>query len=130
MTIANRLKGAEDLPVLSTEAFQPNSRLTFGLKPIFVGPNGLPAGWRLLMFLALFGVLFGGFVLIQAGGPQGFREQYRNQSHITITPLIMAGSEAITLLFLCGAALIMGKLEDRKFSEYGLPLRLALRKDF
>jgi uncharacterized protein len=39
-------------------------------------------------------------------------------------------SEAIGLLFLCGAALIMGKLERRKFGEYGLPLRLALRKDF
>ena len=53
MTIANQLKSAENLPVLSTEASQPSSRPTFGLKPIFVGPNGLRAGWRLLMFLAL-----------------------------------------------------------------------------
>ena len=130
MTIANRLKAAENLPVLSTDAFQPSPRLTFGLKPIFVGPNGLRAGWRLLMFLALFAVLLGGFVLIRAGGPQGFREKYRNQSHITITPLVMGESEAITLLFLCAAALIMGKLEHRNFSEYGLPLRKALGKDF
>jgi membrane protease YdiL (CAAX protease family) len=42
----------------------------------------------------------------------------------------MGGSEAITLLFLCAAALIMAKLEHRKFSEYGLPLRKALGKDF
>jgi len=42
----------------------------------------------------------------------------------------MAGSEALTLLFLCIAALAMGKIEHRKFGEYGLPLRLALRKDF
>ena len=42
----------------------------------------------------------------------------------------MGESEAITLLFLCGAALIMGKLEHRKFSEYGLPVRKALGKDF
>ena len=130
MTSANRLKAAENLPVLSTKAFQPSSRFTFGWKPIFVGPNGLRTGWRLLMFLALFGVLFGGFVLIRAGGPQGFREQYRNQSHITITPLVMGGSEAITLLFLGIAALVMGKLEHRKFSEYGLPLRKALGKGF
>src|SRR5271167_745774 len=130
MTFENQLKSAENLPVLSTEAVQPSSRPTFGLKPIFVGPNGLRAGWRLLMFLALFAVLFGGFVLIKAGGPQGFREQYRNQSHITITPLVMGGSEAITLLFLGIAALVMGKLEHRKFSEYGLPLRKALGKGF
>jgi membrane protease YdiL (CAAX protease family) len=130
MIFANRLKAAENLPVFSTQSFQPSSHPTFGLKPIFVGPNGLRAGWRLLTFFAWFGVLFGGFVLIRAGGPQGFREQYRNQSHITITPLVMGGSEAIILLFLCIAALVMGKLEHRKFSEYGLPLRLALRKDF
>jgi membrane protease YdiL (CAAX protease family) len=130
MTIANQLKAAENVPALSTESFPPSSRLTFGLKPIFVGPNGLRAGWRLLLFLALFAVLFGSFVLIKAGGPQGFQEKYRNQSHITITPLVMGESEAITLLFLCGAAVIMSKVEHRKFSEYGLPLRQALRKDF
>jgi membrane protease YdiL (CAAX protease family) len=130
MTFANQLKAAENLPVLSTEAFQQSPRSTFGLKSVFVGSNGLRAGWRVLMFIALFAVLFGSFVLIRAGGPQGFREQYRNQSHITITPLVMGGSEAITLLFLCIAALVMGKLEHLKFSEYGLPLRLALRKDF
>jgi uncharacterized protein len=130
MTIANQLKSAENLPVLSTEAFPPSPRLTSGLTPIFVGPHGLRAGSRLLMFLALFAVLFGGFVLIRAGGSQGFREKYRNQSHITITPLVMGESEAITLLFLGGATLIMGKLEHRKFSEYGLPLRKTLGKDF
>jgi uncharacterized protein len=132
MTYANRLKATEELPVLSMEAqvTKPSSGLTSGLKSIFVGPGGLRAGWRLLMFLALFAVLFGGFVLIRAGGRQGLREQYRNQSHITITPVMMAESEAITLLFLGGTALIMGKLEHRKFSEYGLPLRKALGKDF
>jgi len=130
MTFANPVKAAENLPVLSTKSFQPSSHPTFGLKSIFVGPNGLRAGWRVLIFIALFAVLFGGFVLIRAGGPKNFRELYRNQSQITITPLVMGGSEAITLLFLCIAAMPMGKIEHRKFGEYGLPLRLALRKDF
>jgi uncharacterized protein len=130
MTIANQLKSAAISPVVSTETFSPRPRLTFGLKPVFVGPHGVRAGWRLLMFLTLFAVLFGGFVLIKTGGPQGLRESYRKQSHITITPLLMGESEAITLLFLGGVALIMGKLEHRKFSEYGLPLRKALGKDF
>jgi hypothetical protein len=60
------------------------------------------------MFLVLFSVLFGSFVLIRGGGPQGFLEKYTNQSHITITPLVMGESEAIPLLFLCASALIMG----------------------
>jgi membrane protease YdiL (CAAX protease family) len=132
MTFANPVKAAENLPALSTESFQPSSHPTFGLRSIVVGPNGLRAGWRVLMFITLFAVLLGGFVLIRAGGPEAFREQYRNQnqSQITITPLLMGGSEAITLLVLCVAALVMGKIEHRKFGEYGLPLRLALRKDF
>src|ERR1700734_3373160 len=130
MAFANRLKTAENLPVLSTEAFQSSSPLTLALLPIFVGPNGLRAGWRLLMFLALFAVLVGGFVLVRAGGPQGFLEKYKNQSPITITPLVMGGSEAITLLFLCAAALIMGKLEHRKFSDYGFPPRKILGEGF
>ena len=130
MTIANPVKAAENLPVLSTESFPPLPQPTSGLKQIFVGPDGLRAGWRVLLFITLLAVLFGGFVLIRAGGPAAFREHYRKQNQITITPLLMGGSEAITLLFLCIAALAMGKLEHRKFGEYGLPLRLALRKDF
>jgi len=132
MTFANPVKTAENLPVSPTRSFQPNSQPTFGLKQIFVGPNGLRAGWRVLMFIALFSILLGSFVLIRAGGPQAFREHYKNQnqSQITITPLLMGGSEAITLVFLFIAAMTMAKIEHRKFSEYGLPLRLALRKDF
>ena len=130
MTFPNQPRAAENLLVVSTEPSRPGSRLTFALKTVVVGSNGLRAGWRVLIFLALFGVIFGGFVLIRAGGPQGVRELHRNQNHITITPLLMGGSEAITLPFLCIAALIMGKLEHRRFSEYGLPPRKALGKDF
>src|ERR1700683_1388938 len=132
MNSTNPVKAAENLPVLSTESFQPTPQPTFGLKSIFVGPNGLRAGWRVLMFIVLSAVLLGSFVLIRAGGPEAFREQYKNQnqSQITVTPLLMGGSEALTLLVLCIAALAMGKIEHRKLAEYGLPLRLALRKDF
>src|SRR5580704_17814842 len=130
MTFANPVKAAENLAVASTESFQRSPRSKLGLERIFIGPNGMRAGWRVLMFIALFGLLLEGFVLIRAGGPEAFREQYKNQSHITITPLLMGGSEAIALLFLCIPALVMGKIEHRKFGEYGLPLRLALRKDF
>jgi uncharacterized protein len=132
MIFANPMKSAESLRVVSTESFQRSSLPSFGLKRILVGPNGLRAGWRVFMFIVLCAVLFGSFVLIRAGGPKAFLEQYKNQnqSQITITPLLMGASEAITLLVLCVAALVMGKIEHRKFGEYGLPLRLALRKDF
>ena len=84
MISANPVKAAENLPVLSTESFQPNSHRTFGLKQIFVGPNGLRAGWRVLMFIALFAVLLGGFVLIRAGGPEAFREEYKTRIRVRL----------------------------------------------
>jgi membrane protease YdiL (CAAX protease family) len=123
MTFANRLKAAEDTPLLSTGPFQLSSHPTSGLKPIFAGPNGLRAGWRLLIFLALLGVPAAGLLAI-AHARGGRPEQ------ITITPFLMGANETIVLLILCVVTWIMGKIEHRKFSEYGLPPRQALGKDF
>jgi uncharacterized protein len=100
------------------------------LKPIFVGPNGLRAGWRLLIFLALLGILLGGVILISRGGLQGVQNAQNHLTQTTITPLLLGGSEAITFVILCVATWIMGKIEHRKFSEYGLPARQAFGKDF
>ncbi len=129
MTSANRLKAAENLPVLSAEAFQPSS-FTFGLKPVFTGPNGLRAVWRLLIFATLVVILLGSFLLIRNGGVQGFREAQKHAGEITVTPSLMLRSEGIAFLLLCVATFTMGEIEHRKFSEYGLPLRQALGKDF
>jgi len=130
MTPTNTVKAPDDAPLLSSEPSQKGPDPTSGLTPIFIGPNGLRAGWRLLIFVALVVVLLGGFVLIRNGGVQGFREAQKHVGEITVTPLLMGGSEAIAFLILCAAALIMGKIEHRKFSQYGLPLRQALRKNF
>jgi uncharacterized protein len=97
---------------------------------IFFGPNGLRAGWRLLIFAALFGGSFAAVTLIRFGGLQGVRDAPRKLAQTIHTPLFMSKSEAIAFLLLCVATLIMGKIEGRKFSEYGLSLRQALRKDF
>ncbi len=97
---------------------------------IFIGPNGLRAGWRLLVFSALFGGLFASATLIRFGGLQGVRDAKRNLGQTIHTPFFMSKSEAIAFLLLCVATLIMGKIEGRKFSEYGLPLRHALGKNF
>ena len=127
MTFPKESKLSAGAPLSPTEPSQPSSHHPTSAKSIFVGPNGLRAGWRLLIFLALLGVLLGGFLLIRNGGLQGFREAQRHSSQVVITPLLMGGSEAIAFLLLCVATLIMGKIEYRKFGEYGLSLRQALR---
>jgi membrane protease YdiL (CAAX protease family) len=133
MTLTNTLKANEVAPLLSPRLSverSPERHPRSGFKSIFIGPNGLRAGWRVLIFSALVVVLLGSFVLIRAGGVQGFREAQKHAAELTITPLLMFKGEAVAFLLICVAALIMGKIEHRKFSEYGLPLRLALRKDF
>ena len=130
MTFRNRPKAAEDLPVLPAEPCRKHSHLESGLKSIFAGSDGLRAGWRLLIFLALFGVLFAGSVLIRFGGPQGVQDAYRGLGQVRLTPFFVGKSEVIALLSLGVATLIMGGLEQRKFGEYDLPPRQAMGKNF
>lgn len=130
MTFPNKLKPANNATLLSTEPSDAGSHFPSGLKSIFAGPNGLRAGWRMLIFAALFGGLFAGVTLIRFGGVQGVRDAKRNLGQTIHTPLFMGKGQAIAFLLLCVATLIMGKIEGRKFSEYGLSLRQALRRDF
>ncbi|HYX52416.1 MAG TPA: type II CAAX endopeptidase family protein [Candidatus Limnocylindrales bacterium] len=92
-------------------------------KQLFVGRDGLRAGWRLSIFFALIGlVLAGQFFLAGA--------RVVNPEHIVITPQLLGANDAIVLLILGAVTWIMGKIERRKFSGYGLPLRKALGKEF
>ncbi len=92
----------------------------------FRGPNGIRAGWRVVIFLALVCamvlVLVGGVALIAHGRAQFAISQ--------LSPQGLGISEAA--IFLCTAipALIMSKIERRNFGAYGLPARSAFRGDF
>ena len=77
---------------------------------IFLGPKGLRAGWRLLVFLAL--TLLIGFALVVAIGPLVRRFH---------PPGVLTG-EGTGFLAALGASLIMGRLiEHRSLADYGLP---------
>jgi uncharacterized protein len=123
MTFAVKSADAEETPILPTKPLRARFHLTSGLKPIFTGPSGLRAGWRLLIFLALLGVPAAGLLAI-AHARGGRPEQ------VTVTPFLMGANEGLVLLILCLVTWVMGRIEHRKFSEYGLPLRQALGKGF
>jgi uncharacterized protein len=128
MSPPNIVDAAEDRPPVSTEPLQGRSHIASSLKPIFVGPNGLRAGWRELIFLALLGVELALLPFIPrlfpaVAPPSGLAPG-------TITPVLLGGNDAILVLFVCIATWIMARIEHRTFSEYGLPLRQALGKDF
>jgi uncharacterized protein len=123
MAFENRLKAAEDTPSLSTGPIQPSSHPSSGFKSIFAGHNGLRAGWRLLIFLALLAVPAAVLLVIARAGGGGAKQ-------ITNTPFLVGANEAVIFLILCVVTWVMARIEHRIWSEYGLPLRQALRKDF
>ena len=116
---------SEPTPPLSTP---PAARRTPTLGNLFVGPNGIRAGWRLLIFyaivFALFAVLFGIVHILHIGGtkPQTTISQ--------LSPALVLLSEGPILLLTVIAALIMARIEHRRFSEYGFGSGGMLGRNF
>jgi uncharacterized protein len=130
MTFPTTGKALNNAPILSSGSSSAQSHRSSGLKSIFVGPNGLRVGWRLLIFTVLVVTLLFASLIVRNGGIQGLKEAYAHQGQITVTPLLMAIGEGTAFAVLCAATWIMSRIEHRKFSEYGLSARRALRKDF
>ena len=96
---------------------------------IFVGPNGIRAGWRLLIFVAIFLALAFcvQFVLFHIPAVRAYQQA---QPKGMITPTGQIIGEGLSVFFLVISALIMTKIEKRSFADYGLPLSQAFGKRF
>jgi uncharacterized protein len=90
---------------------------------IFKGPNGLRAGWRLLIFFAIFAPL--GYGMSLAADSLG-RRMHADAS----LPLVAVLSLDLLLVPLLIATWIMGRIERRTFADYGLPWRRAFGRKF
>jgi uncharacterized protein len=104
----------------SSEILRPAGIVRFN---IFLGPNGLRAGWRLLIFFAiLLPVGYGTFRLIDAA---------LNLLHLdNASPsgsVISTGTTAFALLLV---SWIMTRIEGRSISAYGVPWRRAFCLQF
>src|SRR5579871_1404228 len=99
-------------------------------KNVFIGPNGIRAGWRLLIFVAL--IVIEAAVLAtavrlafpHAAGPRGF------QRPRILEPRTAGGFEGIVFALVVIAAFVMSKIERRPFSAYGLPMRFIWQGRF
>ena len=100
---------------------------------IFRGPNGIRAGWRALIFLAIVLAIFliiglvAGLVVRLLTGPAG--------AHGTIAftstgPLALSLTEGVLFFATAIAALIMSRIERRSWQVYGLPWRPAFGSNF
>jgi len=92
------------------------------LRQIFLGPQGVRAGWRLLIFLALVGVLLTASIPLQGLAVRRFG--------MAFSPPNVIFGETVTFSIIVIVTLIMGRFECRRLSDYGLPVRLALGKQF
>jgi uncharacterized protein len=92
---------------------------TIGLPAVLVGPKGLRAGWRLLIFLLML-VAMGAAaraIIIRFLVPLGLVEPER------FTPSHVAVPDAFFVLIVALAAWVMSKIEGRKIGQYGLPFK-------
>jgi CAAX protease family protein len=85
---------------------------------VLFGASGLRAGWRLLLFFAIFYLLTGSrnAVIHRVGGLDGAALYVFNQATRFLFCLIAAG--------------LMGRFEGRSIADYGLPWRQAFRMRF
>lgn len=96
---------------------------------VFLGPNGIRAGWRLLIFLVIFIALAAAAQFTIVSIPT-VRDYLRSQPRGLITPGGQILTEGLTVLCLLVSAFIMTKIEKRSFTDYGLPPNEALGKRF
>jgi len=85
---------------------------------LFIGPNGLRAGWRLLLFIliaVIVGLLLSRILPSTAQG---------------LTPWGFIRGEGIGFLSLALASTVMARIENRSFADYALPLRNAFGARF
>lgn len=94
---------------------------------VFRGPDGIRSGWRILIFLAVLAgilvVLSLILVALTRGKPTSFGLS-------ELTPSALSLTEGVTFLAVALAALIMARIERRRWGQYGLPVLSAFKKDF
>jgi hypothetical protein len=95
----------------------------------FVGPNGMRAGWRLLLFIFLMILCLKGegFTLKHIPGVDAW---FKAQNPNVMTPTTTISFEGISLFALVISTAVMALIEKRTYADYYLPLTQAFGKRF
>jgi membrane protease YdiL (CAAX protease family) len=101
------------------------------MNSVFRGPNGIRAGWRVLIFLAIVAGLVAAVNVIVALVLHFLLHRVPHFEVVSsLTPTTAILSDGAILLFTGIAAVIMSRIEHRKWGQYGLPARFAFRSHF
>src|SRR6266436_2930870 len=105
-------------------AMTPSNRTT-----IFVGTNGLRAGWRLLIFLAVLISCLLGFREVVVHIPTVTRMlQPLREGRLVVSAALVAEFQFVLSLLI--AVSVMSRIERRSLADYGLPARDAFGRYF
>ena len=85
------------------------------LRWIFIGSDGIRAGWSILIFLLVMGAPAAAIAFLL----HHFHIKPKTPGN-TLSPWMLLLSEAITIAFVAGATAIMARIERRPFLFYGL----------
>lgn len=100
-----------------------------GFANVFMGPNGIRAGWRLLLFLVFWFVVVGATAFAILHIPSVIAWQKAQDPHLT-TPATMLSNEGLMLFGLFVATFLMSLIEKRTYADYYLPPTQTLGKRF
>jgi len=90
---------------------------------IFFGPQGLRAGWGLLIYFVLFNAMGALLFLV-------LQRVMNIPDNPPWTPGLIFGGEAVQLVFALVATAILGRIEKRSFAAYGVAFRSAFGRLF
>lgn len=101
-------------PIIETSSPEGGLANTALIQQIFMGPNGLRAGWRLAIYVAAFLVLLSAIFLVLP--------YLVPPSRGRVPPLWMfLVRECISLISAVLPAFVLARFEGRRFGDYGLP---------
>src|SRR5580693_2370303 len=113
----------------AAEEFHPAAAPRSGIENIFMGPRGIRAGWRLLLFIFLMLLCLKGegFTLKHIPGVDAW---FKAQNPNLMTPPTTIAFEGILLLALVISTALMALVEKRTYADYYLPMTQAFGKRF
>jgi uncharacterized protein len=131
------LTPSSDLPEAGSPAVEPQPQFAPVLDKkdpsilvkVFTGPNGIRAGWRLLIFVLIFGAIATGLNFGIRHIPVVRALLHRDPGAL-ISPAPAIIGEGLLVFILLASTFLMTRIEKRKFADYGLPARGGFGKQF
>jgi membrane protease YdiL (CAAX protease family) len=103
------------------------------VRTIFIGRDGIRAGWRIAIFLLIFAVeiaVLTSILFIVARFVPSLHDALSGRGRTTLTPLTALIGDGVAILLLLCAAYVMSRIESRPIGAYGLPARTAFGRRF